>query len=228
VIEHKDDGSPVTLADRAAERRAREWLARWFPEDGIVGEEFGSSAGRSGRTWLLDPIDGTKSFVRGVPLWGSLVALAEGDTVVAGAAVFPAVDERLAAARGQGCWHNGARSEVSALTDLAQATLLTSDPNRLTEPGLRRSWDGLAAATAVTRTWGDCYGYLLVATGRAEIMLDVGLNPWDIACFVPIIEEAGGRITDFADCPYPPLENAIATNAALAGPARRIWDLGRQ
>lgn len=223
AVETKQDGSPVTRADREAERCARDWLARRFPDDGIVGEEFGTSAGRSGRTWLLDPIDGTKSFVRGVPLWGSLVALVEQDTVLAGAAAFPAVGEQLVAARGAGCWHNGARCRVSPRAELAGATALTSEVERFATPEARRAWDALAAAVTVTRTWGDCYGYLLVATGRAELMVDVGLSPWDIACFAPIIEEAGGRITDFAGRAYPPLENAIATNAALADLARRIW-----
>jgi histidinol phosphatase-like enzyme (inositol monophosphatase family) len=224
AVETKQDGSPVTIADRDAERRARDWLARRFPEDGVIGEEFGSSPGRSGRTWLLDPIDGTKSFVRGVPLWGSLVALVERDTVLAGAAAFPAVGEHLGAARGAGCWHNGARCRVNPQSDLACATALTSDVERFSTPTARRAWGALAAAVTVTRTWGDCYGYLLVATGRAELMVDVGLNPWDIACFVPIIEEAGGRITDFEGASYPPLESAIATNAALADAVRRIWN----
>jgi len=223
TIETKPDGSPVTIADRQAERRARDWLARRFPEDGILGEEEGTTVGRSGRTWLLDPIDGTKSFVRGVPLWGSLVALVEQDRVLAGAAAFPAVGEHLAAARGAGCWHNGTRCRVSSQAELARATALTSEVERFATPETRRAWDTLAHAVTVTRTWGDCYGYLLVATGRADLMVDVGLNPWDIACFVPIIEEAGGRITDLEGGAYPPLENAIATNTALADEVRRIW-----
>jgi len=223
TVETKLDGSPVTIADREAERRARDWLAQRFPEDGILGEEEGTTVGRSGRTWLLDPIDGTKSFVRGVPLWGSLVALVEQDRVVAGAAAFPAVGEHLVAARGAGCWHNGSRCRVSSQSELARATALTSEVERFATPETRRAWDALAHAVTVTRTWGDCYGYLLVATGRAELMVDVGLNPWDIACFVPIIEEAGGRITDLEGCGYPPLENAIATNMALADEVRRIW-----
>jgi histidinol phosphatase-like enzyme (inositol monophosphatase family) len=223
TIETKPDGSPVTIADRQAERQARDWLARRFPEDGILGEEEGTTVGRSGRTWLLDPIDGTKSFVRGVPLWGSLVALVEQDRVLAGAAAFPAVGEHLSAARGAGCWHNGTRCRVSSQAELARATALTSEVERFATPEARRAWDALAQAVTVTRTWGDCYGYLLVATGRAELMVDVGLHPWDIACFVPIIEEAGGRITDLEGGAYPPLENAIATNTALADEVRRIW-----
>jgi len=223
-VERKADGSPVTVADRDAERRARDWLARRFPDDSVVGEEWGTSVGRSGRTWLLDPIDGTRSFVRGVPLWGSLVALVEGEVVLAGAAAFPAVEETLASARGEGCWHNGARCQVSSLANLSDATALTSDTQRFSDVATRQAWDTLAGRVAETRTWGDCYGYLLVATGRAEIMIDVALHPWDIACFAPIIEEAGGHLTDFTGKPYPPLETAIASNAALAAPVRQLWN----
>jgi histidinol-phosphatase len=223
AVEHKGDGSPVTAADRQAEQLARAWLTRRFPKDGVLGEEFGASPGTSGRTWLLDPIDGTRTFVRGVPLWGSLVAVVEADGVLAGAAAFPAIDEIVAAARGAGCWHNGSRCRVSEVTELSESTVLTSDVNRFTDASLRAAWDALAARAAVTRTWGDCYGYLLVATGRAEVMVDVGLNPWDIACFVPIIEEAGGRISDLAGKEYPPLEDALASNSALAADALRFF-----
>ncbi len=222
TVERKADGSPVTAADREAERVAREWIAKRFPRDGILGEEFGSRAGAGGRTWLLDPVDGTKSFVRGVPLWGSLVAVVEGDAVLAGAAAFPAVGELLVAAPGQGCWHDGVRCRVSEIARLEDATVLTSDVPRFADPERRHGWETLASAAAVARTWADCYGYLLVATGRAEVMVDVGLNPWDIACFAPIVEEAGGRIIDFDGRRYPPLGNAIATNRALAEEAGRI------
>ena len=221
-VDWKDDGSPVTIADREAERTARGWIARRFPADGIIGEEFGRQLGTSGRHWLLDPIDGTRTFVRGVPLWGSLIALVERDIVLAGAAAFPALGELVVAAPGEGCWHDGVRCRVSLVARMTEATVLTSDVQRFEEPGQRRGWAELAAAAALARTWGDCYGYLLVATGRAEVMVDVGLNPWDVACFVPIVEEAGGRLTDFAGSRYPPLRGAIATNAALADEARRL------
>jgi histidinol-phosphatase len=222
-VEQKQDGSPVTVADREAEQRARAWLAQRFPGDAILGEEFGATPGTTGRTWLLDPVDGTKTYVRGVPLWGSLVAVLEGDVVLAGAAAYPAAGESLAAARGEGCWHDGARCRVSELSQLERATVLTSDVQRFASPELRRGWEALSGAALLVRSWGDCYGYLLVATGRAEAMVDVGLNPWDIACFVPIIREAGGQITDFEGQEYPPLENAVASNAALATEVRRFF-----
>src|SRR5512134_3116349 len=126
-VERKADGSPVTEADREAERAAREWLESRFPDDGILGEEHGALRQGATRRRLIDPIDGTKSFIRGVPLWGSLVALVEADRVLAGAASFPALGERLAAAPGRGCWWNGVRCGVSSVADIGRATVLATD-----------------------------------------------------------------------------------------------------
>jgi histidinol-phosphatase len=223
TVEAKHDGSPVTVADRDAERAARDWLAQRFPADGILGEEFGATEGTSGRRWLLDPIDGTKSFVRGVPLWGTLVAVAEGDTILAGAAYFPAVDEVVAAAPGEGCWWNGRRAHVSDVGTLARATALVTDDRTFDSTERTKGWHALAAATAIARGWGDCFGYLLVATGRAEIMVDPIINPWDAACFLPIIEEAGGIFTDLSGARTAFGGHAIATNAALADSAREYF-----
>jgi histidinol phosphatase-like enzyme (inositol monophosphatase family) len=223
TVEQKGDGSPVTIADREAERAARDWIARRFPDDAILGEEFGETPGASGRCWLLDPIDGTRTFVRGVPLWGSLVAVIEGDVVLAGAACYPALGEEIAAAPGRGCWHNGARCSVSKIDTLADAAVLTSEEIGFSEPAARRGWDRLSGASRTVRTWGDCYGYLLVATGRAEVMVDGRLNPWDAACFVPILQEAGGTMTDLAGRVSWNLHSGIATNAALAGVARACF-----
>ena len=128
AVETKGDGSPVTIADRGAEELVRAWIGEHFPGDAVLGEEFGDSTGTTGRRWIIDPIDGTKAFVRGVPLWGALVAVVEGDTVLAGAANFPGVGEALSAAAGCGCWHNGARAAVSTVDSLAGATVLITDP----------------------------------------------------------------------------------------------------
>lgn len=220
TTEWKADGSPVTAADRAAETAMREWIGRHFPGDGILGEEFGETVGPSGRRWLLDPIDGTRAFVAGVPLWGTLVAILEGDTVLAGAAAFPPVDEHLAAARGEGCWHNGSRARVSGVTALAQATVLTTDLSGYSDARKREGWDALARAARQARTWGDCYGYLLVATGRAEVMLDPLMHAWDSACLQPIIEEAGGVFTDWDGRATALGGSAVATNAAVAREVR--------
>ncbi|MBM3906895.1 MAG: histidinol phosphate phosphatase [Gemmatimonadetes bacterium] len=225
AIETKADGSPVTLADRAAEQVAREWIHARFPADGILGEEFGETPGASGRRWVLDPVDGTKSFVRGVPLWGTCVAVCEGDTVLAGAAAYPAVEEHVAAAPGEGCWHNGARCTVSAIGILEAATVLITDTRKLT-PAARAGWEQLSAQAAVSRGWGDCYGYLLVATGRAEVMADPVLSAWDAAPFLPIIEEAGGVFTGWNGRRDPFAGDAVATNGALARQTRTILGCG--
>jgi len=222
AVEWKSDGSPVTVADRGAERAAREWIHARFPADGVLGEEFGEQAGTSGRRWLIDPIDGTKSFVRGVPLWGSLVAVVEGERVLAGAACFPAAGETIAAATGCGSWHNGSRARVSDVAALGAATVLITDDCVFSSPAGRDRWERLAKAAAVSRTWGDAFGYLMVATGRAEVMVDAIVNAWDIACFVPIIEEAGGVFTDLDGAVTAFGGNSIATNAALAAESRRI------
>jgi histidinol-phosphatase len=224
TVETKADGSPVTVADREAEAAARSWLAERFPEDGILGEELGEQAGTSGRRWIIDPIDGTKTFVRGVPLWGSLVALVEGERVLAGAAFFPAVDELVAAAPGAGCWWNGQRARVSDCASLAGATVLITDERSFRSAAKRDGWRTLTGEASIARTWGDCYGYLLVATGRAEAMVDPIVNPWDAACFQPIIEEAGGVFTDLHGRPSAFAGSAIATNKALATTVRDYFD----
>lgn len=223
TVEAKGDGSPVTIADREAEQAARAWIAQRFPADGILGEEFGAHEGTSGRRWLLDPIDGTKSFVRGVPLWGTLIAVAEGDRVLAGAAYFPAVNEIIAAAPGEGCWWNGRRASVNAVSSLASATALVTDDRTFATVDQREAWTALADAVGIARSWGDCFGYLLVATGRAEVMVDPIINPWDAACFLPIIEEAGGVFTSLNGERTAFGGHAIATNTALADVARGFF-----
>jgi len=226
AVEIKGDGSPVTEADRSAERAAREWIAQRFPDDGILGEEHGAERPYAPRRWLIDPIDGTKSYVRGVPLWGSMVALVEGDRVMAGAMVFPALGETIAAAPSCGAWWNGARCSVSRVADLARATVLTTDAGSSAATGdgaaRREGWQRLASRAAVSRTWGDCYGYLLVATGRAEVMVDPILAAWDAAALVPIVEEAGGAFSDWRGERSFTGGSAIATNTALADEARRV------
>jgi histidinol phosphatase-like enzyme (inositol monophosphatase family) len=214
-VEWKADGSEVTRADREAELAVRAWIGERFPHDAIVGEEFGSVVSAGRRRWFIDPIDGTRSFVRGVPLWGSMVAVEEGGTVLAGAINCAASGDFVVAARGEGCWHNGVRASVSTVAALDKATLLGTDQRFLRNPQRLTRWTELCGRVAIARSWGDCYGYVLVATGRAEAMVDDRLNSWDVAALVPIIEEAGGVLTDWngrrgmgAD--------AVATNAALA------------
>jgi histidinol-phosphate phosphatase HisN, inositol monophosphatase family len=222
AVEVKADGSPVTIADRAAEQAARDWVARRFPNDGVLGEELGATRADAPRRWVIDPIDGTKSFVRGVPLWGSLVALCEGETVLAGAAYFPAVGELIAAAPDAGCWWNGTRCKVSTVSALGAATVLTTDETFRERPAWRPGWNRLAAASAVSRSWGDCFGYLLLATGRADVMVDPVMSPWDAAALQPIVEEAGGVFTDWLGHRTAFGGSVVATNGPLADPVRRL------
>lgn len=222
AVDIKKDGSPVTVADRGAEERARAWIEKHFPEDGILGEEFGDVRPAARRRWILDPIDGTKSFVRQVPLWGTLVAVAEGENVLAGCAYFPAIAEIIAAAAGEGCLWNGVRCRVSSTATIAESTLLITDDRFAERPDRAAAWHKLASKAAVARTWGDCYGYLLLATGRAEVMLDDIVAPWDVAALYPIVTEAGGAFTDWRGRDTAFGGDVIATNAVLAKPVRDI------
>ncbi|HEU4631851.1 MAG TPA: histidinol-phosphatase [Gemmatimonadaceae bacterium] len=222
AVETKGDGSPVTVADRAAEQAARDWVRRRFPADGVLGEEFGVERPEARRRWIMDPIDGTKSFVHGVPLWGTLIAVAEGETVLAGAAYFPPMGELLAAAPGEGCWWNERRCRVSEVATLGEATVLTTDERFRERPAYAAGWRRLADAARVSRTWGDCFGYLLVATGRAEVMVDPVMSPWDSAALQPIVAEAGGVFTDWQGTPSAFAGSVVATNAAVAAEARAL------
>ncbi len=222
TVETKPDGSPVTVADRAAEEAARDWVRRFFPDDGVLGEEFGEERAGARRRWVIDPIDGTKSFVRGSPLWGSLVAWCEGETVLAGAAYIPAVGELIAPAPGMGCWWNGSRCAVSSVSALGNAAVLTTDTRFGERPERRAGWDRVADAASVARTWGDCFGYLLVATGRAEMMCDAIMNPWDAAALYPVIREAGGVFTDWDGRDTAFGGSAVATNRALSDDIRGL------
>lgn len=222
AIEIKEDGSPVTIADRRAEAVARDWITKRFPHDGVLGEEMGIDRPNARRRWIVDPIDGTKAFVRGVPLWGTLIAVTENERVIAGAAYFPVVSELVTAAPGSGCWWNGSRAAVSDIATLDRSTVLTTDDRFPSDAQRRGQWAAVASRAAVCRTWGDCYGYLLVATGRAEVMVDDIVSPWDAAAFAPIIAEAGGVLTDWRGVQTPFGSGVIATNRALASEVRSL------
>lgn len=202
--EAKSDGSPVTIADREAERYLRAQIRSAFPTHSILGEEFGEEAGSDPIRWILDPIDGTRAFMRGVPLYAVLIGIeVEGEAVV-GVAHFPPLGETVAAATGLGChWTVRGASEafparVSALSELSDATVLVTDPRIALSPSLGEGWRQLATRADLARGWGDAYGHLLVATGRAEVMVDPILAPWDAAPLLPILKEAGGKFTDFS------------------------------
>lgn len=215
--EAKGDGSPVTIADREAEAYLRERISSRFPDHGILGEEFGEERAGAAVRWILDPIDGTRSFMRGVPLYGVLIGIeAEGEPVV-GVAHFPALSgEMVSAARGMGCRWDGRPARVSTVSRLADAALLTTDPERiLATPGPGPGWRRLARRVSVTRTWGDAWGHALVATGRAEIMVDPVLSPWDAAPLLTILTEAGGSFTDLGGHPGIHGGSGVSTNGLL-------------
>jgi histidinol phosphatase-like enzyme (inositol monophosphatase family) len=218
----KSDGSPVSVADIEAERAAREWIELRFPNDGILGEELSTARPNAARRWILDPIDGTYTYLQNVPLWGTLVAVAEGEDVIAGAAYFPALGEIIVAARDEGCWWNGSRARVSTIAELSEARLVTTDARFMRDTARRERWRRLQDGARTMRTWGDCYGYLLVATGRADIMVDDVISDWDGAALLPIITEAGGKFTDWRGRMTAFGGDAIATNAILSAAVRDI------
>lgn len=192
----KTDQSPVTIADREAERVMRERIERRFPEHGIVGEEFGTVRGEAEFVWVLDPIDGTKSFISAVPLFGTLIGLLHRGKPVLGCIHQPVL-EQLMIGDGVQTTLNGKVVQGRACSDIGAATVLMSDPMHpaVYQDGAR--FDALCRRARVVRSWGDCYGYLLVAAGWADVMLDPIMNPWDLQPIVPIIRGAGGIITDW-------------------------------
>ncbi len=219
-VEIKADASPVTVADREAEQHLRRRIAASFPDDAILGEEFDSVDGTSGFRWILDPIDGTKSFVAGVPFYGTMIGVEHAGRSVIGVVLLPGLDEYVYAARGQGAWavrgqHSPKRIHVSDCRQMSQALFLTTAVKDFGKLGRREAYDALDAATWISRTWGDCYGYLLVAMGRAEVMVDPAMNVWDAAALQPILEEAGGTFTNWLGEPTIHGREGVATNGHL-------------
>jgi histidinol-phosphatase len=215
AVERKADASPVTLADRRAEEKLRECIQRAFPDHGILGEEFGEVAGRSPYRWVLDPLDGTRSFIQGVPLYGVMMGLEYHGQAVLGVVHLPALGDTVYAAKGGGCYWNGRRAHVSTVSQLGEAVVLATSVRSLADEGKGGVFDTLQARTRLQRTWGDCYGHILVATGRAEVMLDPILQIWDCAALQPILEEAGGTFTDWHGTPTHTGGNGLSTNGHL-------------
>ena len=213
TVETKADQSPVTIADRGAEQLMRALIARRFPAHGIIGEEFGSERADAEFVWVLDPVDGTKSFISGVPLWGTLIALLHGGQPVLGCIHQPVLDQ-LMIGDGRQTLLNGRAVRCRGTTRVEEATLLTSDPLNPSKFQSGSHFDALQRRAKLVRTWGDCYGYLLVASGWADVCVDPVMNPWDIAAVVPIIRGAGGVITDWQGGAAFPAESTIACATA--------------
>ncbi|MEI6241681.1 MAG: inositol monophosphatase family protein [Planctomycetia bacterium] len=224
AVHEKADRSPVTEADLAAEKILRDTLLAAFPDDAFLGEESGTVAGTSGYEWIVDPIDGTKSFIRGVPLWATLVGCRHAGRGVLGVIAIPALDETVYAAAGGGAWHvrrggPALPARVSTRPTLGESLCCTSDftsfakrPDAAAGAAVRTR---LEAAGGILRTWGDGYGYLLVATGRADVMIDPLMNAWDAAAVETVISEAGGRFTDWQGRPRIDSGDGLATNGLV-------------
>ncbi len=196
--DYKADDTPVTRADREAEQMIRHRIEARYPSHAIVGEEFGGSASTGAAfRWYIDPIDGTKSFMRGVPLYAVLLGLEIEGRAEVGAAYFPALDEMLVAATGMGCWWNGRPARVSDEERLSRSYVAFTDPASFGKYGREAAWQRLQEATYYRAGWSDAYGYLLAATGRVEIMLDPIMSDWDCGPFPPILREAGGYFGDW-------------------------------
>ncbi len=222
TVDRKADDSPVTVADREAEKLLRARIEAAFPDDGIIGEEFGPSQQNTAAEyqWIVDPIDGTKSFICGVPVYGNLVAVTHGDRAVLGVMNFPALSECLYAATGQGAWYVCGSdppqpAKVSACTRLADAVFLTSEVKTFYDKGREAAYLALQDRARLSWTWGDCYGYSLVATGRADVMVDPEMNVWDAAALQPILEEAGGTFTDWQGRATIHSGEGVATNGRI-------------
>lgn len=212
TAEQKADGTPVTLADREAEKVLREGVRSRFPDDSLVGEEYDDDIRPGRRTWIFDPIDGTKGFVHGVPLYSVLVAMVEHGRPRIGVIHLPGLGETIHAFEGGGCWWNGRRAKVSTVDRVDRALVLCSDfPGHEQERTPHRLYD----RARLRRTWGDAYGYAMVATGRAEVMVDPVVAPWDVAAIQPILEEAGGRFSSFEGESRFDAGSGIGTNGRL-------------
>lgn len=220
AVEWKSDESPVTIADREAESACKDVIAQAFPEDGWLGEETGEHSSESGRQWIVDPIDGTRNFVRGIPLWSTLVACEETDAtgvrrVVASAVSIPALQETYDAVRGGGARCNGIPIAVSAIQRMSEALFCYETPAWFIDNGLGPVFEALCRGSGLQRGGGDAFYHMLVASGRAEIVVEPRLAVWDVAATSLIVEEAGGRFSDLRGKHDIRANDAVITNGLL-------------
>lgn len=219
-VETKPDTSPVTDADRSAEALIGSQLANARPRDAVMGEEFGFRKGRDNRKWVIDPIDGTKNFMRGVPVWATLISLIDGDDVVVGVVSAPAMGRRWWAAKGSGAWtvrslSPATRLQVSGVRQLEDASMSYSSLAGWREWGLIDNFLSLEQKLWRTRAYGDFWSYMLVAEGAVDIACEPELELYDMAALVPIVTEAGGKFTSLTGADGPFGGHAVATNGLL-------------
>lgn len=219
-VELKSDASPVTIADRGAEELIRKQLAEAFPDDGVLGEEFPDKPSNNGYRWILDPIDGTKAFVAGVPLFGTLIGIELDSRMVAGVARFPALNEVVYACEGGGCWWQQGdaaprQTQVTTTSELSQALVCYTELRGWNKIHDAQRLVDISQQVRAVRGWGDCYGHMLVATGRADVAIDPLMNAWDIAALVPIVREAGGFCGSWDGTENIHGNNGVSVNANL-------------
>jgi histidinol-phosphatase len=221
-VEWKQDASPVTIADKQAEELIRTAVKKHFPNDGFLGEEYQAEPGTSGYRWVIDPIDGTRAFVRKIPLWGTLIGLEYQGDVFGGVAYAPGVGNLWRGLRGDGAFVDDKRIQVAKTQQLSQAYLSYSGVNWFKSAGYLNQFLELSNATERSRGLGDFYGFALVAQGSIDIMVDHGVHPWDIAAMIPIVEEAGGEFTSWNGERTIHAVDVMATNKQLAPQVRAI------
>lgn len=221
-IELKPDASPVTVADKGAEELIRTLVAQHFPDDGFLGEEFGDQPGGSGFRWVIDPIDGTRSFVRHIPIWATLIGLEYEGEQVGGIAYVPVLGQMYRALRGDGAYMNDRRVRVSDVGKLADSLLCYSSLTWFTKAGREKTFLELANRTHRQRGFGDFYGFVLVAEGAADLMVEHGVHTWDVSGLKAIVEEAGGTFSDWDGTPTTERPDVIASNGKVHAEALKI------
>lgn len=220
----KADNSPVTIADRETEQIIRQEILKRYPKHGIIGEEFGRTNEDSRIQWVLDPIDGTKSFIHGVPFYTTLIGIMIDNKPVVGVINAPALDELCAAGIGLGATLNGKPCHVRETEKLKEATLLVTEIRRFRDCGMEDQFQHLMSATKLHRTWGDAYGHMMVAIGRADVMFDPILNIWDAAALLPVVKESGGVFSDVDGQETIHSGNGFSTNKKLYPQVKAIFD----
>jgi len=214
-VEFKQDASPVTRIDRECEEHLRQVISKAYPSDDFLGEEFGGEPARGRPRWILDPLDGTKNFIRGIPFWGVLVAREVENRLTLGVIYLPILNELYWARRGEGAFFNRKRIHVSRIGQLRRSYLLHGGLECFARCGHEKQLSAIAAKSAISRSFGDCWAYTWVARGCAEAMVEVGLKPWDTAPCRIIVEEAGGRFTDWNGNPTHHSPDVIASNGNI-------------